>query len=184
MGGLFCKSWHFAFLQHIQFVLISISSTMVWHTLTHFKSSIVLRIVKWFPSMFSFSFFWAFQSAMEGVARVSMSNRKSFFYFLWLGSFSFCVLADYILCCDYVKKLFFLMFDRDQKEILDFVKSYKPQNNQVGNLRILLHGPVGVGKSTFINSVESAVRGRICGRSLTDATSGTSFTQKVNVLKW
>ncbi|XP_037544451.1 interferon-induced protein 44-like [Nematolebias whitei] len=71
----------------------------------------------------------------------------------------------------------------DQKGILDFVKSYKPQNNQVGNLRILLHGPTGAGKSSLINSVESAVRGQICGRSLTDAASGSSFTKKYKTYK-
>uniref|UniRef100_A0A3Q2ZA27 Interferon-induced protein 44-like n=1 Tax=Kryptolebias marmoratus TaxID=37003 RepID=A0A3Q2ZA27_KRYMA len=72
----------------------------------------------------------------------------------------------------------FFTFDRHLR-IHDFVKSYKPQNDEVGSLRILLLGPIGAGKSSFINSVESVVKGRICGRSLTDAASaGSSYTKK------
>ncbi|KAK2833579.1 hypothetical protein Q5P01_017468 [Channa striata] len=64
------------------------------------------------------------------------------------------------------------------KKSLDFVKSYKPKNKEIKHLRILLHGPVGAGKSSFINSVESVLQGRVTGRALTDAASGKSFTKK------
>ncbi|XP_069380563.1 interferon-induced protein 44-like [Paralichthys olivaceus] len=67
---------------------------------------------------------------------------------------------------------------------LEFVKSYKPQNNQVKHLRILLHGPVGAGKSSFINSVDSVLKDRIAGRALTDAFSGSSFTRKYRTFKF
>ncbi|XP_069380551.1 interferon-induced protein 44-like isoform X2 [Paralichthys olivaceus] len=67
---------------------------------------------------------------------------------------------------------------------LEFVKSYKPQNNQVKHLRILLHGPVGAGKSSFINSVDSVLKGRPAGGALTDAVSGKSFTKKYKTFKF
>uniref|UniRef100_A0AAQ4S4K5 G domain-containing protein n=1 Tax=Gasterosteus aculeatus aculeatus TaxID=481459 RepID=A0AAQ4S4K5_GASAC len=59
-----------------------------------------------------------------------------------------------------------------------FLNSYKPGHPDVKNLRILLHGPVGAGKSSFINSVQSALRDRVAISAQTDATSGSSFTRK------
>ncbi|XP_060946741.1 interferon-induced protein 44-like [Limanda limanda] len=64
------------------------------------------------------------------------------------------------------------------KRNLEFVKSYQPENKQVKHLRILLHGPVGAGKSSFINSVNTVLRGRPAGGAETDAISGSSYTSK------
>ncbi|KAM4531304.1 interferon-induced protein 44-like [Odontesthes bonariensis] len=64
------------------------------------------------------------------------------------------------------------------QEMIKFLKSYLLLNKNTSHLRILLQGPVGAGKSSFINSVESAILGRIAGRVMTDATSGSSFTKK------
>ncbi|XP_037647570.1 interferon-induced protein 44-like isoform X2 [Sebastes umbrosus] len=72
---------------------------------------------------------------------------------------------------------------KDNQENLDFVKSYQPRNKEVKHLRILLHGPVGAGKSSFINSVESVLKGRVTVRALTDAISGSSFTQNYTTFK-
>lgn len=66
---------------------------------------------------------------------------------------------------------------------LSFVKSYQPQNKEVKQLRILLHGPVGAGKSNFLNSVDSVLQDRVCSRVMTDAISGTSFTCKYKTYK-
>ncbi|XP_030264291.1 interferon-induced protein 44-like [Sparus aurata] len=63
------------------------------------------------------------------------------------------------------------------------MKWYKPQNHESSRLRILLHGPVGAGKSSFINSVQSVLQGRISVRVPTDATSGSSFTKQYKTYK-
>ncbi|XP_040918235.1 interferon-induced protein 44-like isoform X2 [Toxotes jaculatrix] len=69
------------------------------------------------------------------------------------------------------------------KDNLTFLNSYKPQNKEVKHLRILLHGPVGSGKSSFINSVDSVFQKRVTNRVMTDAISGSSFTQKYKTFK-
>uniref|UniRef100_A0A3Q3EF15 G domain-containing protein n=1 Tax=Labrus bergylta TaxID=56723 RepID=A0A3Q3EF15_9LABR len=61
---------------------------------------------------------------------------------------------------------------------LNFLKSYQPRKKEVKHLRILLHGPVGAGKSSFINSVESVLRGIVTDRAETDATSGEQLHPK------
>ncbi|XP_065821062.1 interferon-induced protein 44-like [Labrus bergylta] len=66
---------------------------------------------------------------------------------------------------------------------LNFLKSYQPRKKKVKHLRILLHGPVSAGKSSFINSVESALRGIVTSRAETDATFGSSFTRKYQTYK-
>lgn len=63
--------------------------------------------------------------------------------------------------------------------MLTFLQSREFQ--EVKNLRILLHGPVGAGKSSFINSVLSAVQGKIAGMALTDANTDASFTKEVQM---
>uniref|UniRef100_A0A3Q3KVC9 Interferon-induced protein 44-like n=1 Tax=Mastacembelus armatus TaxID=205130 RepID=A0A3Q3KVC9_9TELE len=62
------------------------------------------------------------------------------------------------------------------------VKDYRP-HTEGQQLRILLHGPAGAGKSSFINSVQSVVRGRMYAHALVDNTSGDSFTTKYQTYK-
>ncbi|XP_060945499.1 interferon-induced protein 44-like [Limanda limanda] len=66
---------------------------------------------------------------------------------------------------------------------LKFVKSYQPEKKQVKQLRILLHGPVGAGKSSFINSAEAVLRGRPAGRAETDSIFGSSHTKQYRTFK-
>ncbi|XP_041634158.1 interferon-induced protein 44-like [Cheilinus undulatus] len=47
----------------------------------------------------------------------------------------------------------------------------------------MLYGPVGAGKSSFVNSADSALRGRIAGRAQTDAISGSSHTKEYKTYK-
>ncbi|KAL3053913.1 hypothetical protein OYC64_006273 [Pagothenia borchgrevinki] len=65
---------------------------------------------------------------------------------------------------------------------LQIVKEYQPFKKDV-QLRIMLYGPVGAGKSSFINSVESVLRGKITNRAKTDGIGGKSFTQKYTTYK-
>ncbi|XP_073350106.1 interferon-induced protein 44-like [Pagrus major] len=67
-----------------------------------------------------------------------------------------------------------------KQENLDFMNTYKPHNYEATHLRILLHGPVGAGKSSFINSVDSVLQGRVTSQAQTDATFGSSFTSQYN----
>lgn len=63
-----------------------------------------------------------------------------------------------------------------KKDLLKQLNNFQPGNSEVETLRILLYGPVGAGKSSFINSVDSALQGRITTRALTDSGSGKCFT--------
>lgn len=69
---------------------------------------------------------------------------------------------------------------RDKKKDTDlkFVKSYIPQI-EGKEIRILLHGPAGAGKSSFINSVQSILFGRMYNQALAANVSGNCFTKKV-----
>ncbi|KAG7999323.1 Interferon-induced protein 44 [Nibea albiflora] len=71
---------------------------------------------------------------------------------------------------------------RDNHNILQYLTDYKPQTNGQ-KLRILLHGPVGAGKSSFINSVQSALQGRIYRQAFANNISHDSFTKKYSTYK-
>ena len=63
------------------------------------------------------------------------------------------------------------------------MRNYQPENTDVKHLRILLYGPVGAGKSSFISSVVSTVRGRLSVTAEASATiSNTSHSKKVRKL--
>ncbi|KAF3846480.1 hypothetical protein F7725_003558 [Dissostichus mawsoni] len=74
------------------------------------------------------------------------------------------------------------VFPLNRTKELPFVKDYQPFKDKV-QLRFMLYGPVGAGKSTFINSVDSVLQGRITGRAKTDAIGGKSFTTKYKAYK-
>ncbi|XP_050930023.1 interferon-induced protein 44-like [Lates calcarifer] len=59
------------------------------------------------------------------------------------------------------------------------VKNYRSSKCELKQLRILLHGLAGAGKSSFVNSVDSVLQGRMAGRALVDSISQESFTIKV-----
>ncbi|KAL6102783.1 uncharacterized protein ACO6RY_02323 [Pungitius sinensis] len=70
-----------------------------------------------------------------------------------------------------------------KKEDLQFVKDYQPYNKEVKELRVLLYGSTGSGKSSFINSVDTVLQGRIALRAQADAVSAKSFTIKRQTYK-
>ncbi|XP_028460522.1 interferon-induced protein 44-like [Perca flavescens] len=70
----------------------------------------------------------------------------------------------------------------EDKRDLQHVKDYKPQTDGQ-QLRILLHGPVGAGKSSFINSVQSVLQGRMYAQALVENTSHGCFTKRYTTYK-
>ncbi|XP_076140377.1 uncharacterized protein LOC143123112 isoform X2 [Alosa pseudoharengus] len=70
--------------------------------------------------------------------------------------------------------------NRMEKELREF----RLLNPELKHLRILLHGPVGAGKSSFINSINSVFQGQICAGALVAAESGISFTRKYKTHKF
>ncbi|XP_051815281.1 interferon-induced protein 44-like [Acanthochromis polyacanthus] len=68
---------------------------------------------------------------------------------------------------------------------LQYMRDFEPEGDAVKQLRVLLYGPVGAGKSSFINSVSTVVRGTIAHTALPSTTNseGASFTTKYETHK-
>ncbi|XP_042624891.1 interferon-induced protein 44-like isoform X2 [Cyprinus carpio] len=77
-----------------------------------------------------------------------------------------------------------LDWNKDSQNILKKINDFKPRNKEINTLRILLYGPQGAGKSSFFNSVNNTLQGRITTRALAQSTdTGESFTLKCNTYK-
>ncbi|XP_054908931.1 interferon-induced protein 44-like [Poeciliopsis prolifica] len=73
----------------------------------------------------------------------------------------------------------------EKEKNLKYVQEYKPEKDDIKYLRVLLYGPVGSGKSSFINSVSNVIRGRMSIPALASATtSDQSFTKKYETHKF
>ncbi|XP_048053901.1 interferon-induced protein 44-like [Megalobrama amblycephala] len=73
-------------------------------------------------------------------------------------------------------------FDWGQKEALKKkLENFSPSDPNVKDIKILVAGQVGAGKSSFINSIDSVFKGRISSRALVSSSAGdsVSFTQKL-----
>uniref|UniRef100_A0A8C7GKV2 G domain-containing protein n=1 Tax=Oncorhynchus kisutch TaxID=8019 RepID=A0A8C7GKV2_ONCKI len=64
------------------------------------------------------------------------------------------------------------------ERLMDYIKNYKPEVKSVVQARVLLVGPVGAGKSSFFNSINSVFKGHVTGQANT-GSAGTSLTTQV-----
>lgn len=62
---------------------------------------------------------------------------------------------------------------------MESVRSFTPACESATEARVLLIGPVGAGKSSFISSVQSVFSGRVINRAMVGSSSSTSFTKKL-----
>ncbi|XP_067258833.1 interferon-induced protein 44-like [Chanodichthys erythropterus] len=68
-------------------------------------------------------------------------------------------------------------FDWGQKEALkQKLQNFSPSDPNVKDIKILVAGQIGAGKSSFINSIESVFQGRICSRALVNSSALKGFT--------
>lgn len=77
-------------------------------------------------------------------------------------------------CCS----LPLLVFYRRQQTLKKAIESYKPEINVVKQAKVLLIGPVGAGKSSFFNSINSAFRGNMTCQAIA-GTADRSVTNQV-----
>ncbi|XP_041791129.1 interferon-induced protein 44-like [Chelmon rostratus] len=68
--------------------------------------------------------------------------------------------------------------EEQKTNLMKTISSYRPSCEEVTQARVLLLGPVGSGKSSFISSVQSAFFGRVTNRAMVGSSS-TSFTKKL-----
>ncbi|KAM9454561.1 interferon-induced protein 44-like isoform 1-T6 [Clarias gariepinus] len=66
--------------------------------------------------------------------------------------------------------------ENNKSEMLRKLKNFQPGAPEVRELKILLHGPVGAGKSSFINSVNTVLQGYNTTAALANSAAGKSFT--------
>ncbi|XP_051553918.1 interferon-induced protein 44-like [Myxocyprinus asiaticus] len=77
-------------------------------------------------------------------------------------------------------------FDWNQKNVLkERLERFVVSNKDVKDIKILVTGQIGAGKSSFINSVISAFQGEIANEALADSTLGQShsFTKKLTTYR-
>ncbi|XP_008304305.1 interferon-induced protein 44-like, partial [Stegastes partitus] len=62
-------------------------------------------------------------------------------------------------------------------ELMDDIKTFKPTVGSVSQARVLLVGPVGAGKSSFFNSINSVFRGHVTSQAMSGCSSTSLTTQ-------
>ncbi|MCI4393456.1 hypothetical protein PGIGA_G00157700 [Pangasianodon gigas] len=63
------------------------------------------------------------------------------------------------------------------------LKDFQPGTAEVHELKILLHGPIGAGKSSLINSINTVLQGYNTAGALAASSAGQSFTLKLKFHK-
>ncbi|XP_029285236.1 interferon-induced protein 44-like [Cottoperca gobio] len=64
-----------------------------------------------------------------------------------------------------------------KNELMESIKIYKPTVSSVTHARVLLIGPVGAGKSSFFNSINSVFRGHVTGQAIAGCSTTSVTTQ-------
>ncbi|XP_065101810.1 interferon-induced protein 44-like isoform X5 [Paramisgurnus dabryanus] len=67
--------------------------------------------------------------------------------------------------------------DERREELVKSLKNYKPLVSSVNQARILMIGPVGAGKSSFFNSINSIFTGYVTNKAIAGSTSTSLTTQ-------
>ncbi|XP_073332905.1 interferon-induced protein 44-like [Pagrus major] len=62
-------------------------------------------------------------------------------------------------------------------ELMESIKSYKPTVSFVSQIRVLFIGPVGAGKSSFFNSINSVFRGHVTSQAISGSSTSSLTTQ-------
>ncbi|CAM4656525.1 unnamed protein product [Leuciscus chuanchicus] len=65
--------------------------------------------------------------------------------------------------------------EKRRDELMKMIRDYKPLMPSVSRVRILMIGPVGAGKSSFFNSINSVFMGRMTSKAMS-GSAGTSLT--------
>ncbi|XP_073718016.1 interferon-induced protein 44-like isoform X5 [Misgurnus anguillicaudatus] len=68
-----------------------------------------------------------------------------------------------------------LWTEKQKQDLMKCIKDHKPLVSSVNRVRILMIGPVGAGKSSFFNSINSIFMGRMTNKAMA-GSSGTSLT--------
>uniref|UniRef100_A0A3B3VZ78 Interferon-induced protein 44-like n=1 Tax=Poecilia latipinna TaxID=48699 RepID=A0A3B3VZ78_9TELE len=71
----------------------------------------------------------------------------------------------------------FQVLGEHKLELMNYIENYKPLISSVSQARILLIGPVGVGKSSFFNSINSVFRGHVTNQAVSGCSSTSLTTQ-------
>uniref|UniRef100_A0A3Q3A5Z9 Interferon induced protein 44f3 n=1 Tax=Kryptolebias marmoratus TaxID=37003 RepID=A0A3Q3A5Z9_KRYMA len=64
-----------------------------------------------------------------------------------------------------------------RNELMESIKTYKPIVDSVPKARVLMIGPVGAGKSSFFNSINSVFRGHITSQAISGCAATSLTTQ-------
>ncbi|XP_069009396.1 interferon-induced protein 44-like [Embiotoca jacksoni] len=64
-----------------------------------------------------------------------------------------------------------------RKELIESIKVYKPLISSVSQVRVLLIGAVGAGKSSFFNSINSIFRGHVTSQAISGCSATSLTTQ-------